>query len=110
MESPVKTILTGVLVKRNEGYDYVYTRISINGLNGNKNIEVNDQRIFGLFKRKYKEQERQKYLELIRKYQAKKILIDNDILEIEFDYIFNSNEDFEKIEIINDELINKASR
>ena len=108
--APCIIILTGALTKSNQGYNLEYTRISITGIPTTiPPLEVIDKRILLMIKNKYKDSRKQQYLNLIRKYEANKIAIEDGTLEIEFDYIFDSSTDFEKIELINEELIRKPA-
>ena len=102
-----KIILVGLLNKNAQGYNLYKTRIKIKNKTSDSysTMEIVDKRYFGFFKNHYKDQSKGKYLSVLRKFGAKKLRIENAEINIEFEHIFSSENDFKKINRIISDII-----
>ncbi|GEM_PF-4945185 len=105
-----KIILEGLLNKNAQGYNLYKTKIKIQNKTSDSysSMEIVDKRHFGFLKNHYKDQRKGKYLSMLRKFGAKKLKFENAEINIEFEYIFSSENDFKKINRIINDII-KAS-
>jgi len=105
-ESP-KIVLEGLVNKNNQGYNLHKTKIRLEDVNISKfdfKEVVNIKRL-GLFKNQYKDNNKANLLKILRKFGANRIKIaDENGIAIEFNYLFEKEEEFLKLNHIIKEI------
>jgi len=106
-----KIVLEGLLNKNAQGYNLFKTKIKITEKTSDSYLfnEIVDKRRFGLFKNHYKDLRKKEYLSVLRKYGVKRLRFEKTDKILEFEYIFNSENDFKKINRIINDIINASA-